>query len=55
MKLEDEGLIGDSRAFVYLAVVNDLTHGLQQGTFVLRKNMTPDQVVNALLAPPDVK
>jgi UPF0755 protein len=55
MKLEDEGLIGDSRAFVYLAVVNDLTHGLQQGTFVLRKNMTPDQVVNALLAPPEVK
>ena len=55
MKLEDEGLIGDSRAFVYLAVVNDLTHGLQQGTFVLRKNMTPDQLVNALLAPPDVK
>ena len=55
MKLEDEGLIGDSRAFVYLAVVNDLTPVCQQGTFVLRKNMTPDQVVNALLAPPDVK
>ena len=55
MKLEDEDLIGDSRAFVYLAVVNDLTHGLQQGTFILRKNMTPDQVVHALLAPPEVK
>ena len=55
LKLEDEDLIGDSRAFVYLAVVNDLTRGLQQGTFVLRKNMTPDQLVNALLAPPEVK
>src|SRR6187402_2710849 len=55
MKLEEEDLIGDSRAFVYLAVVNDLTRGLQQGTFVLRKNMTPEQLVNALLAPPDVK
>jgi UPF0755 protein len=55
MRLEEQDLITDSRAFVYLAVVNDLTHGLQQGTFVLRKNMTPDQLVNALLAPPDVK
>ena len=54
-RLEEQDLIGDSRAFVYLAVVNDLTRGLQQGTFVLRKNMTPDQLVNALLAPPDVK
>ena len=55
VRLQEEDLIGDSRAFVYLAVVNDLTRGLQQGTFVLRKNMTPDQLVNALLAPPDVK
>src|SRR6186997_870348 len=52
MRLEEQDLIGDSRAFVYLAVVNDLTRGLQQGTFVLRKNMTPDQLVTALLAPP---
>jgi UPF0755 protein len=29
-----------------------LTGALQQGTFVLRKNMTPDQMVSALLAPP---
>ena len=35
--------------------INDLTGDLQQGTFILRKNMTPDQLVNALLAPPDVK
>jgi len=55
LRLQEQDLITDSRAFVYLAVVNDLTRGLQQGTFVLRKNMTPDQLVNALLAPPDVK
>jgi UPF0755 protein len=55
LRLQEQDLIGDSRAFVYLAVVNDLTRGLQQGTFVLRKNMTPEQLVNALLAPPDVK
>src|SRR3954471_9522714 len=28
-RLQDQDLIGDSRAFVYLAVVNDLTRGLQ--------------------------
>jgi UPF0755 protein len=55
LRLQEQDLISDSRAFVYLAVVNDLARGLQQGTFVLRKNMTPDQLVNALLAPPDVK
>jgi UPF0755 protein len=53
--LETEGLIRDSRAFVYIATVRDLTGDLQQGTFVLRKNMTPDQLVSALLAPPAVK
>ncbi len=55
LRLQSEGLIGDSRAFVYIAVVRDLTGALQQGTFVLRKNMTPDQLVSALLAPPKVK
>jgi UPF0755 protein len=54
-KLESQGLIGDSRAFVYISVVRNLTGALQQGTFILRKNMTPDQLVSALLAPPEVK
>ena len=54
-KLETAGLIGDSRAFVFISVVRDLTGSLQQGTFVLRRNMTPDQLVSALLAPPKVK
>ncbi|MBA3234950.1 MAG: endolytic transglycosylase MltG [Chloroflexi bacterium] len=55
LKLQEEGLLRDSRAFVYIAVVRDLTGDLQQGTFILRKNMTPDQLVSALLAPPTVK
>ncbi|MEO8437537.1 MAG: endolytic transglycosylase MltG [Chloroflexota bacterium] len=55
LRLQDEGLVGDSRAFVYIAVTRDLTGDLQQGTFVLRKNMTPDELVSALLAPPKVK
>jgi UPF0755 protein len=54
-RLEEQGLIGDSRAFVFIATVDHLTGSLQQGTFVLRKNMTPDQLVQALLAPPEVK
>jgi UPF0755 protein len=50
-KLEAAGLIGDSRAFVFIATDRNLTGSLQQGTFILRKNMTPDQLVSALLAP----
>ena len=53
--LQAQGLITDSRAFVYISVVRNLSAALQQGTFILRKNMTPDQLVSALLAPPQVK
>jgi conserved hypothetical protein, YceG family len=54
-RLETAGLIGDSRAFVFISTDRELTGALQQGTFLLRKNMTPDQLVSALLAPPEVK
>jgi len=54
-RLEDQGLLLDSRAFVFIATIDKLTGSLQQGTFVLRKNMTPDQLVQALLAPPEIK
>jgi len=50
-KLKTQGLIADSRAFVYISVVRGLSGTLQQGTFILRKNMTPDQLVSSLLAP----
>ena len=51
-RLREQALIRDSRAFVFIASQRELTGDLQQGTFVLRKNMTPDQLVSALLAPP---
>jgi UPF0755 protein len=51
-RLEAQGLLHDSRAFVFIASQRQLTGDLQQGTFVLRRNMTPDQLVSALLAPP---
>jgi peptidoglycan lytic transglycosylase G len=50
-RLEDQGFLGDSRTFVFYAIDRDLTTSLQKGTFILRKNMTPDQLVTALLAP----
>jgi UPF0755 protein len=51
-RLGSERLIQDPRAFVFIASQRELTGALQQGTFVLRRNMTPDQLVSALLAPP---
>lgn len=53
-RLEDAGLLTDQRAFVFIATQRALTSDLQQGTFLLRKNMTPEEVVTALLAPPEV-
>jgi UPF0755 protein len=50
-RLEDQGILADSRTFVFYAIDRNLATSLQQGTFVLRKNMTPDQLVTALLAP----
>jgi UPF0755 protein len=52
-KLEDQRLIRDGRAFIFIASERRLTGSLQHGTFVLRRNMTPDQVVTAVLAPPE--
>ena len=54
-RLRSQGLLGDSRAFVFIAIDRQLTGALQQGTFVLRRNLTPDQLVSALLNPPVVK
>jgi len=54
-RLAREGLVSDARAFVFTAIDRELTGDLQQGTFVLRRNMTPGQLVNALLAAPEVK
>ena len=53
-RLERDQLIRDDRAFVFLAVERKLTADLQQGTFLLRKNMPPNEVVTALLDPPAI-
>jgi UPF0755 protein len=54
-RLEKEGLLADRRTFVFIAIDRELTGSLQKGSFILRKNMTPDQLVSALLAPPPVR
>jgi UPF0755 protein len=51
-RLGRDGFLRDPRAFIFIASQRELTGSLQHGTFVLRKNMTPDQVVTSLLAPP---
>jgi UPF0755 protein len=53
-RLQREGFLVDSRAFVFIAIDRELTGALQSGTFILRQTMTPDQLVTALLAPPAV-
>ena len=53
-RLEEEGLVLDQRAFVFIAVERALTGELQTGSFLLRRNMTPNDVATALLDPPDV-
>jgi UPF0755 protein len=50
-RLQDGGFLADSRAFIFLATEQGLTQQLAAGTFILRKSMTPQQVVNSLLKP----
>ena len=45
------GAAGCSLAFIFLAVERKLTSELKTGDFILRKSMTPDQLVTALLDP----
>jgi UPF0755 protein len=54
-RLEDEGFLLDQRSFIFIATERRLTGDLQTGTFILRRSMTPDEIVTALLAPDQVK
>jgi UPF0755 protein len=53
-RLEDGGFLIDKRSFIFIATEKDLTKQLATGTFILRKSMTPDQIVQALLNPEQV-
>ncbi len=53
-RLEEEGFLADGRAFVYLATEQGLTAKLASGSFILRKSMSPQQVVDSLLKPEQI-
>lgn len=53
-RLVENGLLADSRAFIFIAIDRQLTGSLRIGDYVLRRNLTPDQLVTALLDPPVV-
>jgi UPF0755 protein len=48
-RLVQEGYVASDRAFLFAALDNGLSDKLASGTFVLRKNMTPIEVANALM------
>ena len=54
-RLEENGFLADRRAFIFIASEKGLTGQLDAGTFVLRRSMTPEEVVNALLNPQQVQ
>jgi UPF0755 protein len=54
-RLQDDGFLADRRSFVFLATQQGLTQDLASGTFILRKSMTPQQVVDALLKPSQIQ
>jgi UPF0755 protein len=53
-RLADQGFLSDPRAFVFISSERNLADKLEAGTYLLRKNMTPDQLVNALLVSHDL-
>jgi UPF0755 protein len=52
-RLVDEGLLRDQRAFLLIAIDRGVTGQLDVGTFLLRRNLTPDQLVGTLLEAKD--
>jgi UPF0755 protein len=53
-RLEQEGFLADRRSFIFLATQQDLTQHLAAGSFILRKSMTPQDIVNSLLKPEQI-
>ena len=53
-RLAQDGFLLDARAFVFTAIDRNLTDKLESGTFILTKNLTPDDLVTALLQAKDL-
>ncbi len=52
-RLVDAGVLRDARAFLLIAIEKGITDQLDAGTFLLRRNLTPDQLVGTLLEAED--
>ncbi len=52
-RLVDAGVLRDERAFLLIAIEKGLTNQLDAGTFLLRRNLTPDSLVATLLEAKD--
>ena len=53
-RLQSAGLISSPRAFLFLAKLEDLTPKLTSGQFLIAKNLTPEEVSEALISSPVV-
>ncbi len=52
-RLVEAGVLRDERAFLLIAIEKGITDQLAAGTFLLRRNLTPDQLVGTLLEAKD--
>ena len=52
-RLVEAGVLRDERAFLLLAIEKGITDQLDAGTFLLRRNLTPEQLVGTLLEAKD--
>lgn len=48
-RLASQGFLRNPRAFVFLAITQHLDNKLEAGTYVLKRNMTPQELVSGLL------
>jgi UPF0755 protein len=53
-RLTEQGFLTDARSFVFISFERSLADKFQAGTYLLRRNMTPDQLVTALLVSHDL-
>ena len=54
-RLEEQHLLRDSRAFVFLAIERGVTTKFNAGDYIVSRNMTPEQLVALLEVPPVVR
>jgi UPF0755 protein len=54
-RLEEQHLLRDSRAFVFIAIERGVTTKFNAGDYIVSRNMTPEQLVALLELPPAIR